>query len=202
MNKTVLRVLSAVMALMMVISLVACGGDSKSGSSSESSSGSSSSSSSESSAEATPEPAPESTPDSSESSESSSAAGTYATVTEFLEDNRDTISAAIEQTVGGQDKMEISLDSADDSLIYKFIFTDSAMEGIDEEALTAALEEQINADPNRFYALEGYLFPDTYEFYVIDDMKKNPDFDTEQYAKSAAEKMFGNFEDKLTRSML
>ncbi len=63
-------------------------------------------------------------------------------------------------------------------------------------------EEQINADPNRFYALEGYLFPDTYEFYVIDDMKKNPDFDTEQYAKSAAEKMFGNFEDKLTRSML
>lgn len=143
MNKTVLRVLSAVMALMMVISLVACGGDSKSGSSSESSSGSSSSSSSESSAEATPEPAPESTPD---SSESSSAAGTYATVTEFLEDNRDTISAAIEQTVGGQDKMEISLDSADDSLIYKFIFTDSAMEGIDEEALTAALEEQINAD--------------------------------------------------------
>ena len=146
MNKTVLRVLSAVMALMMVISLVACGGDSKSGSSSESSSGSSSSSSSESSAEATPEPAPESTPDSSESSESSSAAGTYATVTEFLEDNRDTISAAIEQTVGGQDKMEISLDSADDSLIYRFIFTDSAMEGIDEEALTAALEEQINAD--------------------------------------------------------
>ena len=42
--------------------------------------------------------------------------------------------------------MEISLASADDSLIYKFIFTDSAMEGIDEEALTAALEEQINAD--------------------------------------------------------
>lgn len=62
-------------------------------------------------------------------------------------------------------------------------------------------EEQINDDPNRFYALEGYLFPDTYEFYVIDDLKKNPNFDTEQYAKIAAEKMYENFENKLTRSM-
>lgn len=62
-------------------------------------------------------------------------------------------------------------------------------------------EEQIEDDPNRFYALEGYLFPDTYEFYVIDDLKKNPDFDTEQYAKIAAEKMIENFEAKFTRSM-
>lgn len=62
-------------------------------------------------------------------------------------------------------------------------------------------EEQIEDDPNRFYALEGYLFPDTYEFYVIDDLKKNPDFDTEQYAKIAAEKMIENFENKLTRKM-
>ena len=62
-------------------------------------------------------------------------------------------------------------------------------------------EEQIKVSEDRFYALEGYLFPDTYEFYVIDDLKDNPDFDTTQYAKQAAEKMYANFESKITRSM-
>lgn len=62
-------------------------------------------------------------------------------------------------------------------------------------------EESIPDDPNRFYYLEGYLFPDTYEFYVIDDLKKNPDFDTLEYAKNAADKMYGNFEAKISRSM-
>ena len=55
--------------------------------------------------------------------------------------------------------------------------------------------------PDRFLKCEGYLFPDTYEFYVIDDLKDNPDFDTTQYAKQAAEKMYANFESKITRSM-
>lgn len=62
-------------------------------------------------------------------------------------------------------------------------------------------EEGIEADKNRFYALEGYLFPDTYEFYVIDDLKKKPDFDTAEYAKLAADKMYKNFESKITKSM-
>ncbi len=62
-------------------------------------------------------------------------------------------------------------------------------------------EEGIADDPNRFYALEGYLFPDTYEFYVIDDLKKNPDFDTAQWAKTAADKMYDNFEAKITKQM-
>ena len=35
-------------------------------------------------------------------------------------------------------------------------------------------EEQITVTENRFYALEGYLFPDTYEFYVIDDLPDKP----------------------------
>ncbi len=62
-------------------------------------------------------------------------------------------------------------------------------------------EEQITVTDTRFYALEGYLFPDTYEFYVIDDLKDNPDFDTSEYAKQAAEKMYANFESKITKSM-
>ncbi len=146
MNNTVLRVLSAVMALILVFSLGACGND-DSGSQSSSSSSSSEVSSEVSSAvssESTPESAPESSPESSESS--AAASGTYATVSEFLEDNRSTVSAAIESMAGDQDLMEISLDSTDDSLIYKFVFTDSAMEGVDEKALIDALQEGVDAE--------------------------------------------------------
>ncbi len=39
-----------------------------------------------------------------------------------------------------------SLDSTDDSLIYKFVFTDSAMEGVDEKALIDALQEGVDAE--------------------------------------------------------
>jgi len=62
-------------------------------------------------------------------------------------------------------------------------------------------EEQITVTDDRFYALEGYLFPDTYEFYVIDDLGEKPDMDTSEYAKQAAEKMYANFESKITKSM-
>jgi len=62
-------------------------------------------------------------------------------------------------------------------------------------------EEGIEADPNRLNMLEGYIFPDTYNFYVIDDMKKYPNFDTKKYAQSAADKMFEHFDTKITRSM-
>ncbi|MCM1164875.1 MAG: endolytic transglycosylase MltG [Lachnospiraceae bacterium] len=62
-------------------------------------------------------------------------------------------------------------------------------------------EEGIAADPNRLNMLEGYIFPDTYQFYVIDDMKKYPNFNTEKYAQSAADKMFEHFETQITRSM-
>lgn len=62
-------------------------------------------------------------------------------------------------------------------------------------------EESINDDPNRFNMLEGYLWPDTYEFYVIDDLEKYPTMDTSQYAKAAAETMFSTFETKITKSM-
>ena len=63
-------------------------------------------------------------------------------------------------------------------------------------------EESIADNSGRFNIMEGYLFPDTYEFYVIDDLKDNPDYDTSSYAKQAAEKMFANFESKITKSML
>ncbi len=62
-------------------------------------------------------------------------------------------------------------------------------------------EEDIKPDPNRLNMLEGYIFPDTYEFYVIDDLKKRPNYDTTKYAADVAETMFNNFDSKITRSM-
>lgn len=62
-------------------------------------------------------------------------------------------------------------------------------------------EEGIPNNPNRFYALEGYIFPDTYQFYVNDDLKRNPNFDTTEYALTVVEKMYDNFEDKITKDM-
>lgn len=59
-------------------------------------------------------------------------------------------------------------------------------------------EEGIPTDTKRFNALEGYLFPDTYEFYVIDDLKDNPNLDTTKHAKTAANTMYKNFELKIT----
>lgn len=62
-------------------------------------------------------------------------------------------------------------------------------------------EEGIPNNPNRFYALEGYIFPDTYQFYVNDDLKRNPNFDTTEYALTVVEKMYDNFEKKITKDM-
>lgn len=61
-------------------------------------------------------------------------------------------------------------------------------------------EENIEVTDQRFYAMEGYLFPDTYEFYVIDDMNEKS-FDTSEYARQAAEKIYSNFESKITKDM-
>lgn len=62
-------------------------------------------------------------------------------------------------------------------------------------------EEGIEANPNRYNMLEGYLWPDTYEFYVIDDLDKYPTMDTSKYAETAAKTMFSTFEKKITKSM-
>lgn len=63
-------------------------------------------------------------------------------------------------------------------------------------------EEGIENNSYRLNMLEGYLFPDTYEFNLIDDMKTNPNMNTMVYARRAADKMYENFEEKITNQML
>lgn len=62
-------------------------------------------------------------------------------------------------------------------------------------------EEGLNDNSNRMFMLEGYLFPDTYEFYVVDYLKKNSNYDTHTWAKKAADKMMDNFEDHITKKL-
>ena len=65
------------------------------------------------------------------------------------------------------------------------------------EALNnAALESKLLSgakDKNTYYTLEGYLFPETYEFYKLDDSKAA--------AKSVVEKMLSETESRITDDM-
>lgn len=73
-------------------------------------------------------------------------------------------------------------------------------------------ERRVKESSTKMYQLEGYLFPDTYQFYVTNGMESGvKDTDGEAYdkmrkeseanAKTAAMKMYSNFNDKITRSM-
>ncbi len=62
-------------------------------------------------------------------------------------------------------------------------------------------EEGLKSNSNRVFMMEGYLFPDTYEFYVVDYLKDHPNYDTSTWAKQAADKMMNNFDDHITKKM-
>lgn len=70
-----------------------------------------------------------------------------------------------------------------------------------EEYVKTKQIEYVKQGSARLFNMEGYLFPDTYEFYEIDYLKKNPKYNTKTWAKIAAEKMFENFEDKITKKL-
>lgn len=61
-----------------------------------------------------------------------------------------------------------------------------------------SFEKRVLEEPLKFNQLEGYLFPDTYEFFVIDELVDNPDMDTSEEALVAAKKMYSNFNQKIT----
>ena len=64
-----------------------------------------------------------------------------------------------------------------------------------------SFEKRVLQNSLKFNQLEGYLFPDTYEFFVVDELKDDPDYDTSTYAKTAADKMYANFNEKITKEM-
>lgn len=64
-------------------------------------------------------------------------------------------------------------------------------------------EQRIIEDNKRFNQMEGYLFPDKYEFYVCNELKENPntDADTTKEAEVVAKKIYSNFNSKITKTM-
>ena len=64
-------------------------------------------------------------------------------------------------------------------------------------------ERRVTPDPLKFNQLEGYLFPDKYEFYECRELKANPegDIDTSDEAEEAARKIYSNFNSKITKVM-
>lgn len=64
-------------------------------------------------------------------------------------------------------------------------------------------ERRINESRVKFNQMEGYLYPDKYEFYVNNELKEDPDaeIDTSEDARAAAEKIYSNFNSKISKSM-
>ncbi|MCH5268811.1 MAG: endolytic transglycosylase MltG [Lachnospiraceae bacterium] len=64
-------------------------------------------------------------------------------------------------------------------------------------------ERRVLQSSLKFNQLEGYLFPDKYEFYVVNELRDDPDgdIDTTEAAKVAAEKIYSNFNSKITKTM-
>ncbi|MCR4780868.1 MAG: endolytic transglycosylase MltG [Ruminiclostridium sp.] len=77
-------------------------------------------------------------------------------------------------------------------------------------------ERRVKQSSSKMYQLEGYLFPDTYEFYVVNGMadggapergeteqeaRERIKKDSEENALVAAKKMYSNFNDKMTMKM-
>lgn len=77
-------------------------------------------------------------------------------------------------------------------------------------------ERRVKENSLKFNQLEGYLFPDTYEFYIVNSMENGGKPDKNQTAEEAYEKMkkesednaieaamkmYSNFNSKITRSM-
>ena len=77
---------------------------------------------------------------------------------------------------------------------------------------TYDFERRVKENSLKFDQLEGYLFPDTYEFYVVSSMEngigrtddeayESMKKESEDNAEEAAYKMYSNFNSKITRSM-
>lgn len=64
-------------------------------------------------------------------------------------------------------------------------------------------ERRVLQSSLKFNQLEGYLFPDKYEFYVVNDLIDDPDkdIDTSEEAEVAAKKIYSNFNSKITKVM-
>lgn len=59
-------------------------------------------------------------------------------------------------------------------------------------------QKRLENEPLKYYQMEGYIFPDTYEFYVIPALEDDNELDTTEYAANVLDTIYQNFNNKLT----
>ena len=62
-------------------------------------------------------------------------------------------------------------------------------------------ERRLEYNPLKFNQMEGYLFPDTHEFFVVNGLADDPTIDTTAYAEIAARTIFSHFNSQITPEM-
>ncbi|MDR0821880.1 MAG: endolytic transglycosylase MltG [Oscillospiraceae bacterium] len=62
-------------------------------------------------------------------------------------------------------------------------------------------EKRLHVDTDKYLQLEGFLYPDTYEFYSALDIDGNMPENTIKEAETAIRKLFSNFNSKITKEM-
>lgn len=63
---------------------------------------------------------------------------------------------------------------------------------------TYKFQKRLDNEPLKYYQMEGYIFPDTYEFYIIPALEDNNELDTSEYAAKVLDTIYQNFNNKLT----
>ncbi len=63
---------------------------------------------------------------------------------------------------------------------------------------TYKFQKRLDDEPLKYYQMEGYIFPDTYEFYILPALEENKEIDTTEFALDALDKIYQNFNNKIT----
>lgn len=63
---------------------------------------------------------------------------------------------------------------------------------------TYKFQKRLEDEKLKYYQMEGYIFPDTYEFYIIPALEDNKELDTSDYAADALDIIYQNFNNKIT----
>lgn len=158
MKKNLLRLLAGTMAVAMVLSLAACGGDDKKSSSSESGAGSSSQTSSVAEESSSEDSSAEDS--SAESSEAAApASGKFASIQEFLDDPtvKGQLDSMIESLTAGDDSMAVDVKGDGNKLVYTFTFVGEEFGEDEISVMSAALEEAMSNQRSTFENIASSL---------------------------------------------
>ncbi len=123
----------------------------------------------------------------------------YSQIVATLQASKDEIVTVELRIIEGMTAREIGLLLEENNVCKADDFTQFYLNKMD----LYSFEKRVDYSRDKFYQLEGYLFPDTYEFYVCNELAEDPkaDIDTSKEAEEAAKKIYSNFSTKISKSM-